>query len=82
MLSEAPGRETLFEFPTMAYPYSSQNSRGRVPDLGEGAAGFTRTITNRQREIRGVVYHPYITTGQSNQFVKAEEIYTPRQGMC
>jgi hypothetical protein len=69
------GGESLFEFPTMDYPYHLQNARGHILGAEEGVAGFTRTVTNRSREIKGVIYHPY--TGKpkrSNRFVRAFEV--------
>ena len=53
-----PSDQSLFEFPTMEYSYHLQNARGFIPGC-PGATKFTRTITNRDREIKGVIYHPY-----------------------
>jgi predicted ATPase len=59
----------------MEYPYNRQNARGRITGGHPGAAKFTRTITNRDKEIKAVVYHPYREEGPDNRFLRAEEVY-------
>jgi hypothetical protein len=67
---------TLYEFPSHSFPYDKQNSKGKIlnPDgtKNEKIKGYTRTITDRNKVIQGVVYHPY---KKKSEFVRAEEIY-------
>ena len=62
----------------MDYPYHRQNAKGKVRDVSPGGTvsyvtpGYTRTITDRHKNIRGVSYHPH---GDHSSFVRAEEVY-------
>jgi hypothetical protein len=73
---------TLYEFISKEYPYSEQNSRNgkikyKTKDETRQMKGHTRTITDREKNIRGVVYHP---KGNQLGFKRAEEIYKhPKQ---
>ena len=70
--------EELYEFPTMDYPYSEQNARGRVRRRSPGGTftefspGYTRTITNANKDIQGLSYHP---KDNPRRHVRAQEIY-------
>lgn len=41
-------------------------------------AGFTRTITDGNKNIKGVIYH---ANGKRSEFERAKEVY-PRRGPC
>ncbi|KAL9133355.1 MAG: hypothetical protein Q9175_005465 [Cornicularia normoerica] len=70
---------TLYEYPTLDFPYSTQNYKGEGRSTSPGGTvtivgpKYTRTITDRDKNIQGVSYHPY---RDRRKFVRAEEIYT------
>lgn len=70
-----------WEYPTMDYPYSEQNSKGKARRQSPGGSyteispGYTRTIVDSNKNIHGVSYHPH---GDRSRFVRAQEIY-PKQ---
>ena len=49
----------------MDYPYSKQNAKGKAKDVSPGGTRteisprYPPTITDRQKNIHGVSYHPY-----------------------
>lgn len=67
------------------YPYAEQNNRGNIWVTGPDGQrqqirhdpGYTRTITDQQKVIQGVSYHPY---GNLTKLVRAEEINDSRRG--
>lgn len=67
----------LYEYPTMKYPYSEQNAKGRVRRQSPGghishvSPGYTRTIVDGNKNIHGVSYHP---VGIPSKFERAIEI--------
>lgn len=71
-------KSTLYEYPTKDYPYSTQNYKGRGRLTSPGGTvtdvdpEYTRTITDRRKNIQGVSYHPH---GNKKGFKRAEEIY-------
>ena len=70
-----PSDQSLFELLNMEYPCHLQNARAFIPGF-PGATKFTRTITNRDREIKGVIYNPYNYNEKSyDKYVRAEEVY-------
>lgn len=56
---------SLYEYPTMDFPYSQQNAKGngRIPQPDGNiltiSPGYTRTIIDRNKNIHGVSYHPH-----------------------
>lgn len=67
----------------MSWPYEQQNVKGRVVQTANGQrdernARFTRTITDRNKNIKGVIYH---ANGKRSEFERAKEVY-PRRGPC
>ncbi|KAI9710724.1 MAG: hypothetical protein M1820_002557 [Bogoriella megaspora] len=68
-----PAALDYYEFPTRAYPYKRQNAKGKVRGV-RSAAGFTRTVADRDREIYGVRYH---TERSKTDFYKTEVVYPP-----
>lgn len=68
---------TLYEFPAKSFPYDQQNSQGKTKNKTREESreikGHTRTITDRQKNIKGVVYHP---RGMEKSFARAQEIYS------
>lgn len=71
-----PAGGDYYEFPTSNYPYHLQNSRGRVQGQ-PNVEGFTRTVTDQNRVIQGVMYHP---EGNYTDFVRADEVYPAPRG--
>src|SRR3569833_471672 len=79
---------TLYEYPSKSYPYHNQNAKG-VARTNTGTAvdpEYIRTITNRDKQIQGVIYHPYVPPHPANPtipvyspwFNRAETIYRAR----
>ncbi|GIK03848.1 hypothetical protein Aspvir_007923 [Aspergillus viridinutans] len=71
---------SFYEYPTMEYPYKTQNSRGQAYKIVNGKRidadpSFTRTITDRHKNVQGVIYHP---EGRKSDFVRAQQIYNSR----
>ena len=74
--------ESLYEHPSRPYPYSRQNTNGRIHVVGadgierivEPELGHTRTIMNRHKTIKGVCYHRH---GEPQRLTRAQEIYPP-----
>ncbi|KAF2417661.1 hypothetical protein EJ08DRAFT_703342 [Tothia fuscella] len=69
-----PQGRDYYEFPTSNYPYDRQIARGKVQGQPE-IEGFTRTVTDHDRNIRGVMYHP---ENDRKKFVRADEVYPSR----
>lgn len=75
----------LYEYPTMNYPYSEQNSKGKVRRQSPGghvtniSPGYTRTIVDGNKTIHGVSYHPY---GNLTDFERAHEIRPKKSRRC
>jgi hypothetical protein len=67
---------TLYEFPSHSFPYQKQNCRGTIlkPDgtKDDAIKGYTRTITDKDKVIQGVVYHPY---GKKRDLARAQEFF-------
>ena len=67
----------LYEYPTMDWPYSTQNYQGEGRRTSPGGTvtkispEYTRTITDRDKNIQGFSYHPYLNP---KDFLRAEEI--------
>lgn len=55
-----------YEYVSKSYPYEAQNAKGRLksdysgPDISKGS---TRIITDDKKNMKGVIHHPYSTTG-------------------
>ncbi|RDW70676.1 uncharacterized protein DSM5745_08187 [Aspergillus mulundensis] len=69
---------SYYEYPTMSWPYNSQNAKGQGYRMVNGVrdeveVGFTRTITDRNKNIQGVIYHP---KWSRRGFVRAETMYS------
>ncbi|KAL4806921.1 hypothetical protein BDV18DRAFT_160084 [Aspergillus unguis] len=72
---------SYYEYPTLSWPYDEQNSRGKAFRMVDGERQevrvmFTRTITDRNKNIKGVVYHP---EWSKTTCVRAEDIYAPKE---
>ncbi|KAL3476731.1 hypothetical protein BJX99DRAFT_258065 [Aspergillus californicus] len=71
---------SYYEYPTRSWPYEKQNRDGKAPDpTGERKFMdplFTRTITDRNKNIKGVVYRP---VESRRKVVRTEDIY-PKTG--
>ena len=73
---------SLYEYPTMDFPYENQNAKGwgkrtRADGTVETVRPrYTRTITDRNKQIQGVSYHPF---GDSSNLVRAEEVRSSRR---
>ena len=66
----------------MDYPYEKQNCKGRAYQIGPNGKkiyvdpGYTRTITNSRKEIKGVSHHPF---QDAKRHVRADEVRVPRR---
>ena len=71
----------LSEYPTKNYPYN-QNSKGKAHRRSPGGTqyevdpGYIRTITDDQKNIQGVIHHPF---NDHHSHVRAEEIRRRRR---
>jgi len=72
-----------YEYVTKSFPYDQQNSKGKLngPDgkpLAQATIdtlkGHTRTVTDGNKDIHGVVYHPFSGGAVNNSFRRAGEI--------
>jgi hypothetical protein len=69
----------------MNYPYSEQNSKGKVRRQSPGGTatyvspGYTRTIVDDNKRIHGVSYHPY---ENRRDLVRAQEIRQKKSRRC
>ena len=72
---------TLHEYPTLDFPWDTQNHQGQGrrtnPDdsITFVSPGYVRTITDSDKIIQGVSYHP---SGDKQRYVRAEEIRRSR----
>ncbi|KAB5546918.1 hypothetical protein GE09DRAFT_194913 [Coniochaeta sp. 2T2.1] len=68
---------TLYEYPSKTFPYDKQNYKGGIygmtAEQSRREKGHTRTITDRNKTIKGVIYHPQ---GDPKGFNRAQEIYS------
>lgn len=68
---------TFYEYISNDFPYAEQNNRGKIKDLTKDQTrakkGYTRTITDRNKNIKGVIYHPF---GDENGFRRAQEVHS------
>ncbi|KIA75772.1 hypothetical protein HK57_00458 [Aspergillus ustus] len=73
---------SLYEYPSKSWPYNQQNAKGRAYVTGADGQRvqvdpeFTRTITDRNKNVKGVIYHP---KGDRSGFVRAEEVNRGRR---
>ena len=72
----------LYEYPTKEYSWGHQNQRGKAKIPSPNGRHYTivkpeytRTITDGQKNIRGVNYH---SVNKPSEFLRAEEIYPSR----
>ncbi|KXJ95094.1 hypothetical protein Micbo1qcDRAFT_200531 [Microdochium bolleyi] len=75
--------EQLQEYIAGPYPYNKQNAKGkaRIGATTSGQPvfadpGYQRIVTDNNKKIKGVIYHPYVAGGHDNRFVRAEEVYS------
>jgi hypothetical protein len=85
---------SFYEFSSKPYPYEYQNSKGIVrKEFPENPTypdkGYTRTITDRNKNIQGVFYHPVgapdPVTGvwrYNNTFQRAETVLIEKKKKC
>ncbi|KAF2218275.1 hypothetical protein BDZ85DRAFT_286473 [Elsinoe ampelina] len=64
---------SLYEFPAQKYPYERQTRGGHAigPDGKRVPKGYARAITDRDKNIRGVIYHP---EDDRHGFRRADEV--------
>lgn len=69
---------TLYEYPTLDFPYATQNYKGTGRRISPGGSvtyvdqGYTRTITDSRKTVLGLSFHPLNST---SDFLRAQEIY-------
>ncbi|KAK1765202.1 hypothetical protein QBC33DRAFT_561024 [Phialemonium atrogriseum] len=76
---------SFYEYPTKDFPYHLQNAKGKIrtpsgnhflgPAEERAMKGHTRTITDRNKSLQGVIYHH---DAGSNAFMRAREIREPK----
>lgn len=67
---------SLYEYPAHRYPYEHQRKNGTLKAIAKGAEkGYVRTVTDRNKNMRGVIYHPEWTR---KGFERADEVGRPR----
>jgi hypothetical protein len=72
---------SLYEYPTKSWPYDQQNTKGKAFKTVNGQRvqvnpEFTRTVTDRNKNVKGVIYHP---SGNPSKFVRAKEVNRGRR---
>ncbi|PSK56805.1 hypothetical protein B9Z65_6429 [Elsinoe australis] len=67
---------SLYEYPAHRYPYEHQKKNGKLKAIAQGAEkGYVRTVTVRNKNMRGVIYHPQWSR---TEFERADEVGRPR----
>lgn len=73
-------RGSFYEFPVGNYPFHLQNAKGNamVIDASRNRVkadkGYMRIVTDRYKNIKALIYHPYSHLGPVNSFLRAAEI--------
>ncbi|KAL2841844.1 hypothetical protein BJY01DRAFT_249340 [Aspergillus pseudoustus] len=73
---------SLYEYPSKSWPYNQQNAKGKAYTAGANGQRvqvdpeFTRTVTDRNKNVKGVIYHP---EGDRSGFVRAQEVNRGRR---